>query len=303
MRPPRLPPLNSLRAFAAAAEFGSFTKASESLHVTQGAVSRQVKQLEEWLGKALFDRTPQGIQLTQAGHKMAAAIDAAFGQIHAAIAELRQPGVRQELSINLPPTFATRWLAPRLSDFRRRYPGIDLSLMTSGARSMKELRPFDCAVVFSDRAWQPGDCRLLQLEQHVLVASPDSWVAGEPPHPGRSTLLHILDGHERMPVWEAWCAAQGLPDVDTRPGLTFSTQDQVITAAVSGAGLAIVDAAMIARELADGRLRRCNAVQMDGPHGYWFISLASDPEKRACVRLFSDWLDEQMAGAGGAGEG
>jgi len=299
----RLPPLNSLKSFAAAARVGSFTKASESLFVTQGAVSRQVKVLEAWLGKPLFHRTPQGIQLTEAGRRLAASIDAAFAQIEAVADSLKRTTERQLLAINLPPTFATRWLAPRLSEFRKLYPGIDFSIKTDGARSARDLKSFDCAVVFADHVWPNCDFRRLRLERHILVASPSLWVDGLPPRLEDATLLHIFDGETRMPVWETWCAAHALTHVDTQPGLAFSTLDQVINAAVAGAGAAIVDETMVAPELASGTLRRLNRLEIDGPYGYWFASLARDLEKNACVRLFGDWLvDPIEPGQAAAGD-
>lgn len=291
----KLPPLTALKSFAAAAKVGSFSRAAETLFVTQGAVSRQVKQLEQWLGKSLFYRTPQGIQLTEGGRLLAAAIDASFAQIEAAVDQFQHVEQRQTLAINAPPTFATRWLAPRLVEFRKLYPGIDFSIKTTDARVPRDLKGFDCAVVFSDQAWPEGEVQLLRRESHILVASPTLWVDELPPRLERTTLLHILDGEERLPVWESWCAAHGVTHVDTGPGLSFSTLDQVINAAVAGAGAAIVDEAMVQRDLSTGVLRRLNQLQQDGAYGYWFTSLATDFEKRACVRLFGDWLIDQVS--------
>lgn len=291
----KLPPLNALRTFAAAARAGSFSRAGALLFVTQGAVSRQVKQLEQWLGQPLFYRTPQGIELTDGGRRLAEVIERSFGQISAGIDELRQATRRQTLAINVPPTFASRWLAPRLAGFRRLYPSIDLTINTVGARSCRDLRGFDCAIVFASQAWPDCEMQLLREERHILVASPTLWQGDLPPRLDEATLLHILDGEERIPVWEAWCRAHGIVHLDTAPGLSFSTLDQVIIAAEGGAGAAIVDEPMVQRELATQTLRRLNRLQTDGPHGYWFVPLATGQDKRAGVRLFHDWLLEQVA--------
>lgn len=296
--PPRLPPLNALRVFAAAARTENFMQAGESLFVTQGAVSRQIKQLEVWLGVPVFTRTHRGVQLTPAGRQLATAVDTAFQHIDTVVQNLQHHNLRQQLAINLPPTFATRWMAPRLPDFRRQFPHIDLSISTHDVhapRALREERHCDCVIAFSDQAWADGDCSLLMVEQHVMLASPVLWVDAQPPRLEDATLLHITDGNVRMPMWEHWCAAQGLTEVNPKPGLSFSTLDQVINAAVAGAGVAIVDEAMVPKELAAGSLRPLSDVKVAGPHGYWFVNLARDAESRALVGLFRDWLGSQFA--------
>ncbi|MBP7574741.1 MAG: LysR family transcriptional regulator, partial [Rhodoferax sp.] len=110
----RLPPLNALRAFDAAVRTGSFTRAGDQLHVTQGAISRQIKQLEDWLGKPVFVRHYQGLILTPAGSVLAKSLDMAFGTITSAIEQIHHLGARQRIAVNVPETFASRWLAPRL---------------------------------------------------------------------------------------------------------------------------------------------------------------------------------------------
>ena len=290
----RLPPLNALRVFAAAARTENFMQAGESLFVTQGAVSRQIKQLEEWLGVPVFTRTHRGVQLTPAGRQLATAVDTAFQHIDTVVQNLQHHNLRQQLAINLPPTFATRWMAPRLPDFRRQFPHIDLSISTHDVHAPRDVRHCDCVIAFSDQAWADGDCSLLMVEQHVMVASPVLWNGDQPPRLEEATLLHITDGNVRMPMWEHWCAAQGLTEVNPKPGLSFSTLDQVINAAVAGAGVAIVDEAMVPRELATGSLRPLSDVKVAGPHGYWFVNLARDAESRALVGLFRDWLAGQF---------
>lgn len=293
----RLPPLNALRVFAAAARTENFMQAGENLYVTQGAVSRQIKQLEEWLGVPVFTRTHRGVQLTPAGRQLATAVDTAFQHIDTVVQNLQHHNLRQQLAINLPPTFATRWMAPRLPDFRRQFANIDLSISTHDVHAPRDVRHCDCVIAFSDQAWADGDCSLLMVEQHVMLASPVLWVDTQPPRLEEATLLHITDGNVRMPMWEHWCAAQGLTEVNPKPGLSFSTLDQVINAALAGAGVAIVDEAMVPKELAAGSLRPLSDVKVAGPHGYWFVNLARDADSRALVGLFRDWLATQFAPA------
>lgn len=290
----RLPPLNALRAFDAAVRSGSFTRAGERLNVTQGAVSRQVKQLEDWLGRPVFLRQPQGLVLTPAGGVLARSIESAFGHLTQAVEQIQQLGARQRLSVNVPETFASRWLAPRLRGFHGRHPDIDLSITTNAVTNLREARQYDCLVMYLAEPWRDCDCRLLRQEQHIAVASPELWDADRAPELAETTLLHILSGARRLPVWENWLASKGLRHIDARPGIAFSTMDQAINAAVSGAGVAVVDAPMVARDLQEHRLRRLDGHELIGPQGYWFVeardSRERDPAHLAAVSLFQDWL-------------
>ena len=142
--------------------------------------------------------------------------------------------------------------------------------------------------------WASCDCRLLRQEQHIAVASPELWSDGQAPSLSKTTLLHILAGAKRLPVWENWLAAKGLRQVDARPGIAFSTMDQAINAAVSGAGVAVVDAPMVERDLRENRLRRLDEHELIGPQGYWFVEPrergVQDAAHSAVVALFQAWL-------------
>ncbi len=295
----RLPSLNALKAFAVAAQHGSFTLAGEALHVTQGAISRQVKQLEASMGVALFVRVHQRVELTEAGRELADVLTRLFGEMEdavvATVEKAQGHARRQTLGVNVPPTFATRWLAPRLSDFRARYPHIDVSVTTDRIQNLREARGVDCLIFFGTQAWPQTPCEPMMLEHHIMVSSPSVWRDGAPRPLVESTLLHILDGDRRIPVWESWIALHGPPDVDARPGLTFSTLDQAINAAVAGAGVVLVDQAMIVRELKSGALRRHGQQLMIGPNGYWFVEAGPVPAASGNVLAFKNWLMSQLA--------
>ena len=292
----RLPPLNALRAFDAAVRTGSFTRAGENLHVTQGAISRQIKQLEDWLGKPVFLRHYQGLILTPAGSLLAQSLDAAFGTIQEAVEQIGHLGARQRISVNVPETFASRWLAPRLRIFRSRHPDIDLTITTNLVVNLREAQQYDCLVLFLAQPWTKGHCRLLRQEQYVAVASPELWQDGVAPGLETATLLHVLGDGKRLPLWESWFASLGIRHIDARPGIAFSTMDQAINAAVSGAGVAVVDAPMVVRELSDDRLRRLDAHALTASHGYWFVEprdrALSEHSHSAVVALFQAWLLE-----------
>jgi len=290
----RLPSLNALRAFYVAAQQGSLTKAGAVLHVTQGAVSRQVKLLESELGRPLFVRVHQGIKLTQTGEILAERLQTTFDGLAELMHHITQDQLRQQISINIPPTFATRWLAPRLSNFCSLYPFVDLQITTDWVQSPRESQSLDGLVVFDTDPWPKAECELLMREKHVMVCHPSLWRHDLPPTLSHQTLLHVLNGSERLPIWERWIDQYKLTHIDPKPGLTFSTMDQAINAALSGAGVAIVDAHMIRPELASGSLRLFNELHTDGPYAYWFVNVAKDSEHRTVVRLFLEWLQQEM---------
>ena len=301
----RLPPLNALKAFTVAAREGSFTHAGEVLHVTQGAISRQVKQLETALGVPLFVRTHQAVELTAVGRELADTLGRLFGEMEVAVN--RASGLHQHemLTVNVPPTFATRWLAPRLSDFRTRFPHIDLYITTDRVATVREARSLDCLIVFDREPWPRVVSEPMMKERHVMVSSPKLWRSKKPPALPGATLLHVLlDNGQRNPVWEQWIATHGPKELDPRPGLNFSTLDQAISAAIAGAGVVIVDEAMVSRELESGELQRHNKLTMEGPFGYWLMvpgnhghnprgTPAATPAR---VNDFRGWLMEHARG-------
>jgi len=290
----RLPPLNALKAFAVAARTGSFTQAGVQLHVTQGAISRQVKQLETSLGVPLFIRGHQAVELTPTGAELAETLHRLFAEMEVAVQRAHGKHQPQTLTVNVPPTFATRWLAPRLSDFRAAHPHIDLRITTDRVGSLREARAMDCLVDFAQEPWAQARSELLLEECHIMVSSPSLWRAGKPPAVPGATLLHVLDGDVRLPVWERWIAQHGPETLDARPGLTFSTLDQAINAAIAGAGVVIVDQAMVVRELQSGQLKRHNALTVQGPCAYWFVAGGNPGSMPKRVQDFKAWLLTQV---------
>jgi len=283
----QLPSLNMLRVFEEVAHHRSFSQAAASLNVTQGAVSRQIKQLEDYLGVALFVRTPRGLSLTESGSALSPHLGDAFDHIERALEAVRVPNLRQRLRILAPPTWATRWLSPHLRAFCQRYPDISLSVTNqAGHDSQAEV---DCHIRFGLEAAPHCSSQLLVMERHIAVASPELFEQGEAPDLQRFPLLHILHDGKRLKVWENWLAAMGRDEVDARQGLEFSTLDQVINTALAGGGLAVIDRQMIEKELANGSLLPITPVEVIGPYGYW-LDVANDKQGLSKVRLFTEWL-------------
>lgn len=285
-----MPSLNALRVFEEVARHRSFGRAALALNVTQGAVSRQIKQLEDYLGVALFVRSAQGFSLTPAGAALVPGLTDAFDRMEQALREVQVPNLRQRLRILAPPTYATRWLSPRLGDFNRRYPDIALSVRNDpGPDSPSEI---DCRIRFGLGPAQGWQSERLLLERHIAVASPALFDAGKPPVLGEHPLLHILHKGRRLPVWEHWLEASGIREVDPGQGLEFSTLDQVIHSALAGGGLAVIDRRMIQHELASGQLLPISAVEVEGPYGYW-LDVPPGSQGMSKVMLFCEWLEAQ----------
>ena len=283
----QLPSLNTLRVFEEVARHRSFSQAALSLNVTQGAVSRQIKQLEDYLGIALFVRTPQGLSLTESGATLSPHLAQAFDHIERALQAVRVPNLRQRLRLVVPPTWGTRWLSAHLRTFCQRYPDISLSVTNTSAHD--SLAEVDCIIHWGLEVDTHCNSQLLVMERHIAVASPELFTDGQPPDLRGLPLLHILHDGKRLKVWENWLAAMGRDDVDAARGLEFSTLDQVIHTALAGGGLAVIDRQMIEKELANGSLMPITPVEVIGPYGYW-LNVAHDKQGLSKVRLFTEWL-------------
>lgn len=282
-----LPPLNMLKVFEEVARHRSFNRAADALNVTQGAVSRQIRQLEDYLGVVLFVRGPRGLTPTDAGHALAPHLSEAFDRIERALGAVRVPNLRQRLRILAPPTWSTRWLSPRLRGFMQRYPDINLSLISQ--HDEEHPGEFDCRILFCRAEEAAADDRLLVMERHIAVASPELFQDGREPCLHDYPLLHILHNGRRLRVWENWLADTGRNDVDAESGVEFGTLDQVIHTALAGGGLAVIDRQMIERELANGSLKPIASVEVIGPYGYW-LEVPGDKRGLSKVERFADWL-------------
>lgn len=283
------PSLTSLRAFAVVGQCLSFTQAAHRLGVTQSAVSRQIRQLESTLDIALFRRIGNSVALTEAGAVLHERLLVSFDLMDEAVREVQATVPRQTLKVLAPPTFAARWLARRLTSFRQRFPDLDLSLHMRGDENVR----FDCVVRFGAGPRERHTSTRLMIEQHIAVCAPS--LAADPERLRSSCLLYVLDETRRLPTWDNWLAAtqrdrRDLPET----AMEFATLDMVIQAALTGAGLAVVDRNMIEAELQDGSLIQLDPVVVTGPIGYW-LDISGERLAHSRVVHFSRWL-QQMAG-------
>jgi len=294
-----LPSLTALQFFEAAVRHMSFTRAARELNVTQSAVSRQIRQLEEHVGRPLFRRLKQRLVLTEPGEAYSIAVRDLLDRAEAATLQLMAYGSGGGLlTVALLPTFGSRWLVPRLGDFTTRHPDIQLNLVT-------QVRPFDfagseidVAIHFGTEVWPGAICHRLMGEVVVPVAAPSLLGRSRPARPedvGRYTLLQHAT---RSQAWQEWLRACGVENLDGRVGPRFEQFHMVIQAAIAGLGLAVLPRFLIQDELTSGRL----VVAIDRPvrseHAYYLVH----PERKADlqrVTMFRDWLLQQCAAQGG----
>lgn len=277
-------PLNALRAFECAARHLSFTLAAAELHVTQAAVSQQVRGLESRLGVSLFRRLPRGLVLTDEGHALLPVLVDAFGRIEAVIQQFDNGHFFEVLSIGVVGTFAVGWLMPRLRLFRESCPFIDLRLMTHNNVVDLAAEGLDFAIRFGDGSW-PGLLAdpLLTAPLSVLCAPAVAARVRRPQDLAHETLLRSY----RAEDWPGWFAAAGL-DCPAIRGPVFDSSRLMVEAAVQGAGVALAPASMFERELKEGRLMRPLAIEvMTG--SYWLTRLRSRPPSPP-MALFRNWL-------------
>lgn len=287
----RLPSLNALRAFEAAARHRSVTRAADELGVTPGAVSRQLRALEEELGLTLFARGPTGLAPTAAGRVLQQSCGGALDRMATGVAKAREAAKPMFVSVGAYALFASRWLIPRWGRFRERHPGLEIALTTSA--DPLELLPgkFDAVIAVAEDRPRPGfwTHRLLPIEM-VPVCAP-ALNGARPFRWEGQTLLH---SRQRPRDWARWLAAQGVAGMDAEAGPSFESISLAVDAASEGLGIALAIQGLIGADLAAGRV----VVPVEGvrrsSRSFMLMVEAARREEPALRRL-CDWLVEEAA--------
>jgi LysR family glycine cleavage system transcriptional activator len=285
----KLPPLNALRAFDAVARLGGVRLAAQSLHVTAAAVTQQVKLLERSLGVALLRREGRGVELTDAGHRLHAGTARHLRAIAHAADELRPQGRR--VRVSTVPSFAVRWLVPRLKHFTALHPEVQIEVGADPRVINLDDREYDLAIREGLGRYPGAETRLL-LPLHVLPVCTPGYlrrVFGRVPARGwpKARLLHEVD----HAWWAPWLDQAGISGVDVASGLHFSHTVMAIAAALDEQGVALVPRVFIEDELADGRLVAVDAKPYVTGIGFylaWSVARAGTLSPSAV--LFRDWL-------------
>ncbi|MFE0754066.1 transcriptional regulator GcvA [Inquilinus sp. NPDC058860] len=288
----RLPPLNGVRAFEAAARHESFTRAAEELAVTQAAVSQQVRRLEDWLGAKLFDRTEGGLELTDTGRSYLPVLRDAFDAIAEATARIRPPPHSGILTVSAIPSFIRKWLVSRMPSFNEQQPEIDVNLDAESRLVDFSRDRVDCAIRFGSGAWEGVVAEKLFSEDTFPVCSPALVEAGlcQLEDLRRFRLLH----DETLVQWKHWLRAAGMEDLGWVRGPRTQDSALLIQMAIEGQGVALAQRVLVMDDLRAGRLVRPFWLSLPIDHlksdyAYYFVA-PPNALNRPLVRAFRDWL-------------
>jgi LysR family glycine cleavage system transcriptional activator len=291
----RLPPLNALRSFESAARLGSFNKAADELFVTPSAVSHQIKSLEAFLGLKLFQREKRQVQITVAGEKYLVAVSHALDELDAATRRLISAPNTSSLTFEAPPAFLSRWLMPRIKDFQALYPDVELRLSTGAVNRIDfDHTDLDMAVYFGD---PPDDndievhlvhrsvvvpvCSPRKMEEHQIESLADL---------RKQTLIHVTS---RRNEWQRLLQKAGISMTGEEKGLSFSSTQLALGAALEGLGVALSDKALITRELQYGQLVVPVDIELLTGRAFYLV-YPKDRQLTYGMRMFREWLLEVM---------
>jgi LysR family glycine cleavage system transcriptional activator len=295
-----LPPLNPLLAFEVAARHLNFTKAARELNVTQGAISHQVAVLEEYFGARLFDRRSTGLDLTPSAAAYADALHEAFEDMRRATSSYASASSRTTLTIKGYPLLLSRWLTPRLPDFSRSEPGIDVRLVSISGASLIDFsdHEIDMGVRYGRGKWRGLTSHLLFADELVPVCTPDFARTHGLRQPSDLAGELLLQTHARAHDWRDWFTLAGVDDPAALDKVrSFEDLGLVLRFAIEGSGVAILQKAYVEDDLRDGRLVIPCGPVLRRDLGYHLI-YPHRSAKAAKVRAFCEWLFDAPATAG-----
>ncbi len=288
-------PLNALRSFDAAARRLSFAEAAAELGVTAAAVSVQVRRLEEWVGTPLFVRGHRSVALTHTGQVLAPRLTAIFMEMERLLSEVADLDATA-LQVSAMPTFASKWVAPRLAGFTARHPNIQVRLTGSDRRSDFERDGVDVGLRYGDGDWPDLYCERIAPAVATLVCSPELAVAlgGDVTRIETRQLLHdesslVAPG---LPTWSAWFAEAGAPRESDGAGPLFGNSHMALSAAAAGQGFALGLRPLIDEDLAAGRLVTPFDIEIESAFSFWFVC-RKDRLGEPKIAAFRSWVFEQ----------
>ena len=289
----KLPSLNALRAFEAVARLGGVQKASDELCVTHGAVSRHLKQLEQWLHVPLFDRGERALRLTSAGEGYRQTLTAALDLIQEGTTAVCSYRADNTLGVATTHSLAAKWLMKKLPDFSRLHPEVEVWLSLEQGLTDLARSGIDLTIRMGSGPWPEYDCIPLMSDRLVAVCSPlllsSSNALAAPEDMLSFTLLHDQDPQVQ---WSRWFAAHQLECPAELVGPRFASTDILLSAAMSGQGIALVNEALAAEDLAAGRLVKPLSQAVELGTYYWIV-LPKERQQQAKVQHFCHWLQQQ----------
>lgn len=296
----QLPPLNALRAFEVAARHMSISQAALELRVTPAAISHQIRLLEDHVGLPVFVRNGRGLALTDAGAAGLRDLREGFARLAAAMDAIDSLGEAGVLSVSVAPSFASKWLLPRLETFQRAHPEIDVHVSASMQITDFVKDGTDLAIRYGAGRYSDLSVERLLAESVVPVCSPD-YLAAHGPFDAptdlvEATLLHddSPDNDPSCPNWEMWLSAAGARDIDAARGPRFNQSSLVIEAALLGRGVALAKTALAARDLRQGRLVQPFSAAVKVDFAYYIVAPRAKLNLPK-VSYFIDWLRREAS--------
>ncbi|MER8506983.1 transcriptional regulator GcvA [Mesorhizobium sp. M0199] len=287
--PRKLPPLTTLPSFEAAARLLSFSKAAEELHVTHGAISRAIKNLEDQLGVQLFERGTRSVSLTAVGEPYARAVREVLDQLAAATAAATARYSSSTLNVSTSDGFAGRWLVPRLYRFHRAHGDIDVRVSTSGKLTNFLGDGIDVAVRYGSGNYAGLTSEFLTGEEVFPVCSPKLLEGAHPLRTPQDLKHHTLI-RDSFPIdWATWLASAGVEGVDPQSGITFDSATFAMESAAQGEGVVLGRTMLVAADLAAGRLVRPFGHALKSPSSFYLVYPPAAIRQRK-VKAFRDWL-------------
>lgn len=294
--PRRLPPLNAVRAFEAAARHGNFTRAADELSVTQGAVSHQVRSLEDWFGFPLFERHKREVRLTQKGEIYLGFVRGMLNELHTVTQMVRGKTTEESLCISAPESFAVNWLVKRLGLFASEHPELEVRLTSQNqiddqGRIVGEEGPHwvDLRIRYGRAKW-PG-LRVAKLfDEHIFPVC----------HPRLADSLndiadladHVLIHDDMQMSWSNWLRSAAIHHAPSRPGVAYSHSHMALQAAASGQGIALARSVLVQDYLSSGALVRPFDTSVPAEHSYYLLCqerMAGVPK----IQAFKSWIVAQ----------
>jgi len=288
-------PLYGLETFAIAARHLSFTKAAQEMHLTQGAVSQQIRQLEERLGLTLFIRYHRRLELTVAGARLAVHINHSFAQIQALISELKEEETSNILTVSVMPSFATKWLIPRLGSLQKQYPDLQLRIQANDREVNFQRDRIDVAIVHSHIHGRNSYIVPLMRDQVFPVCSASFAQEQGLTEPNQLTTMALLNDDSEWRFsspyaeWEKWLQLANARGVKPSRGISFNRGDLAVQAAIAGQGVALGRTPLVMDDIQQGRLVKPFSEVLDEGHRYLFA--CSDAQRhREPVQQLLAWL-------------
>jgi LysR family glycine cleavage system transcriptional activator len=283
----RLPPLSTLPVLEAAARLQSFSAAAEELHVTHGAVSHQIRSLEDYLGVALFSREGRRVVLTAEGAALAEAVREALGKVAHAVEALSPKERERRLCISTLPSFASRWLMPRLGRFLEANPQYEISVEASQGLANFTTDGVDVAIRYGRGPWPGLHSELLAGDRYFPVCSPTFRRGKLPSKPSQLVGLPLF--RTEPGYWETWFAAAGLTMAPPVSGIDYNDAALYLQQAIAGEGIALTRSSLIGNDISNGKLVKLFDVDFESDKSYYLVCLPQHAGSRK-FRTFRDWL-------------